>query len=156
MNQPANAVIQEILNAGRDLSLATLRPDGYPQATTVSYANDGMTIYIAVAQESQKVRNIEKNDKVSLTISLPYADWLHIKGISMAAHAEVVHQETEKSHAAACMTQRFPQFGEWDQTAQADDIAFLKITPQIVSVLDYQKGFGHTELVKVGNDLASA
>jgi hypothetical protein len=26
-------------------------------------------------------------------------------------------------------------------------LAFLKITPKVISVLDYTKGFGHTELV---------
>jgi hypothetical protein len=29
----------------------------------------------------------------------------------------------------------------------AADISFVRITPQIISVLDYSKGFGHTELV---------
>ena len=29
----------------------------------------------------------------------------------------------------------------------ASEVAFLKITPQLISVLDYSKGFGHTELV---------
>jgi hypothetical protein len=27
---------------------------------------------------------------------------------------------------------------------------FVKIAPQIISVLDYSKGFGHAELVRVG------
>ena len=26
-------------------------------------------------------------------------------------------------------------------------LAFLKITPKVISVLDYTKGFGHTQLV---------
>ena len=33
-------------------------------------------------------------------------------------------------------------------TVQAmDDIVFLEIEPQVISVLDYRQGFGHTELV---------
>jgi hypothetical protein len=29
----------------------------------------------------------------------------------------------------------------------AEQVALLRITPQVISVLDYTKGFGHTELV---------
>ena len=29
----------------------------------------------------------------------------------------------------------------------ASDMAFLRITPKVISVLDYTKGFGHTQLV---------
>ena len=37
--------IEAILEKGRDLTLATIRPDGAPQATTVSYVNDGLAVY---------------------------------------------------------------------------------------------------------------
>jgi hypothetical protein len=30
----------------------------------------------------------------------------------------------------------------------AHEVAFVRIQPQMVSVIDYSKGFGHTELVK--------
>jgi hypothetical protein len=29
----------------------------------------------------------------------------------------------------------------------ADDVRIFKVTPTIISVLDYSKGFGHTDLV---------
>lgn len=32
---------------------------------------------------------------------------------------------------------------------QAADFAVVKIMPQVISLLDYEKGFGHTELVTV-------
>ena len=41
-----------------DLTIATVRNDGYPQATTVSYVNDGLTIYFGTTSDSQKARNI--------------------------------------------------------------------------------------------------
>ena len=37
-----------------DLTIATVRKDGYPQATTVSYVNDGLTIYFGTTSDSQK------------------------------------------------------------------------------------------------------
>jgi hypothetical protein len=60
-----------ILEAGGEMTVATVRPDGYPQANTVNYVSDGLVIYFGCAAESQKVRNIGCNDKVSLTVTPP-------------------------------------------------------------------------------------
>src|SRR5438270_3473952 len=38
----------DILNTYRLMAIATLRPDGWPQATMVSYANDGLLLYFVV------------------------------------------------------------------------------------------------------------
>ncbi len=43
-----------ILDAADDLTIATIRHDGYPQATTVSFVNDGLAIYFGTGTESQK------------------------------------------------------------------------------------------------------
>ena len=37
--------ILTILDQHRIMTIATLRPDGWPQATTVGYANEGLTLY---------------------------------------------------------------------------------------------------------------
>lgn len=149
MDKATQEFILDIINHGRDLTLATIRPDGYPQATTVSYANDGMTIYVGIGGNSQKADNIRHCNKVSLTINADYTDWNHIRGVSMAAIAEFLSDPEEIEHATAFMLKRFPEVAQWLGTPQAAATVLLKIRPQIVSVLDYEKGFGHTELVKV-------
>ena len=149
MQQPALDLIIDIINQAHDLTLATIRPDGYPQATTVSYANDGLTIYVGVGKDSQKVHNIRHCDKVSLTINLPYTDWMHIRGLSAAALADILQDQSDIEHAMNCLSVRFPQIKQGSTSDFADEIIFLRIRPQIVSLLDYEKGFGHTELVKI-------
>lgn len=148
MDRATQQFILDIIEHGKDLTLATIRPDGYPQATTVSYANDGMTIYAAIGGHSQKADNIRQCNKVSLTINAEYTDWNHIRGLSMAATAEILEDPEEIRHAGDCMLRRYPQAAEWMKSAQAADIVMLKLRPQIISVLDYEKGFGHTELVQ--------
>jgi nitroimidazol reductase NimA-like FMN-containing flavoprotein (pyridoxamine 5'-phosphate oxidase superfamily) len=56
-----------ILSLANDLTIATVREDGYPQATTVSYVNDGLTIYFGCAAQSQKAKNIGQSAKISIT-----------------------------------------------------------------------------------------
>lgn len=45
--------ILTLLEQHRIMTVATLRPDGWPQATTVGYANDGFTLYFLCGLESQ-------------------------------------------------------------------------------------------------------
>lgn len=69
-NATRNQIISIIDDIG-DLTLATMRHDGYPQATTVSYVNNDLTIYFGTTSDSQKAYNIMSNNKVSLTINRP-------------------------------------------------------------------------------------
>jgi general stress protein 26 len=82
--------IISILDDANDMTIATVREDGYPQATTVSYVNDGLAIYFGCAAESQKAKNIARSAKVSLTVNLPYASWNEIRGLSIGGKAEAV------------------------------------------------------------------
>jgi nitroimidazol reductase NimA-like FMN-containing flavoprotein (pyridoxamine 5'-phosphate oxidase superfamily) len=61
--------IQAALEENRTMTLATLRPDGWPQATTFSFAADGLTLYFLCGPDSQKAANLARDDRVSLTIS---------------------------------------------------------------------------------------
>jgi nitroimidazol reductase NimA-like FMN-containing flavoprotein (pyridoxamine 5'-phosphate oxidase superfamily) len=148
MDKGQQEFVLRVLDTAQDLTLATIRPDGYPQATTVSFAHENMVIYVGIGRNSQKADNIRANGKVSLTINLPYDDWRAIRGLSMSAFAEVLDDSHEIAQAAACLERRFPAVQEWGGPDMAHEVAFVRIRPQMVSVIDYSKGFGHTELVK--------
>lgn len=149
MDQASKEFIFNIIGQAKDLTLATIRTDGYPQATTVSYASDGLTIYVGVGKESQKLDNIRHCNKVSLAINAEYHNWNQIKGLSMGGIAEILTDPDEIRKATGCMIKRFPQVIEWLDSGQAREAVFLKITPQVISMLDYEKGFGYCRLVTV-------
>ncbi|ALK97300.1 hypothetical protein AB595_11835 [Massilia sp. WF1] len=147
MERGQQEFVLQVLDTAQDLTLATIRPDGYPQATTVSFAHEEMLIYVGIGRNSQKARNIRGNGRVSLTINLPYHDWREIRGLSMSGMAELLDDPHEAALAAACLERRFPAVSEWGGPNMAREVAFVRIRPQMVSILDYSKGFGHTELV---------
>jgi hypothetical protein len=64
----------------------------------------------------------------------------------MGATAEIVTDPAEVAHTGELMFAKYPQLQAM-ALPDAKDFAFLKITPKVISVLDYTKGFGHTELV---------
>jgi nitroimidazol reductase NimA-like FMN-containing flavoprotein (pyridoxamine 5'-phosphate oxidase superfamily) len=146
--------IVDLLNQHRIMTIATNREDGWPQATVVSYANDGLVIYCRVAREGQKFLNIMRDPRVSLAIAKDVPQPLQIKGLSMAAQVTEVTDPSEREHAAQLLLHRYPEYKVMP-TPDPKAVPTLRLTPEVVSVLDYSKGFGHADLVRVtDNDLA--
>jgi hypothetical protein len=119
------------------------------QATVVSFAHDGLVIYFGCGANSQKAQNLARDPRVSLTMTPPYGDdWMAIRGLSMAARATEVTDATEMTRVGGLMAARFPQITSL-QPAEPFPIKVFRIVPEVVSVLDYALGFGHTDLVRI-------
>jgi nitroimidazol reductase NimA-like FMN-containing flavoprotein (pyridoxamine 5'-phosphate oxidase superfamily) len=123
MKEEIRKKILSLLDQHRIMTIATLRPDGWPQATTVGYASDGLTLYFLCGPDSQKAANLARDDRVSLTIDHDTPQVMEITGLSMAARAQAVVDPTPA------------------------DVRIFRVTPTVISVLDYSKGFAHTDLV---------
>jgi nitroimidazol reductase NimA-like FMN-containing flavoprotein (pyridoxamine 5'-phosphate oxidase superfamily) len=153
MGRQATDEIAAILKEGKDLTLATLMPDGAPQATTVSYASDGLTIYFGCGAASRKAQNLAGDPRVAVTVNLPYADWMQIRGLALSGRAERVTGAEEIAHGSLLFLEKFPEVAQYteegDLSGPDHNIIFFRIRPEIVSILDYRKGFGHTELVRL-------
>lgn len=143
--------VLSIPQGARDLTLATLRPDGYPQATTVSYANEGLNVYFGCSPASQKAQNLAHDDRVALAVTLPYEDWSQIRGLSISGRAQRLNDAAEKDIAGQLLLQKFPQGIAEYASGNAEDVAFFRIKPEFISVFDYTKGYGHTELAKASD-----
>ena len=148
MTPATKRFILEQLKAHRNMSLATVRSDGYPQATTVTYANDGLTLYFACDRNSQKVRNLRHSPKVSLTINKDWTGWKKIRGLSMGASAKILERPADTLRAHTLLARKFKDM----KGLSAEDLAatvFVRVQPKVVSLLDYRRGFGWTRLVRV-------
>src|ERR1700757_4445461 len=95
MDEEIRKKILALLDEHRIMTIATLRPDGWPQATTVGYANEGLTLYFLWGLESQKAINLARDNRLSLTIDHDTAQVMEITGLSMAARAQAVTDKTE-------------------------------------------------------------
>lgn len=146
MDEALRRKILRLLDQHRLMTVATSRPDGWPQATTVGYANDGLTLYFLCGPESQKAHNLALDDRVSLTIDHDTTDPLAIVGLSMAAHARPVRDSAEIAHAIGLLWKKYPEYMALPMPAP-EDIGVYRVSPVVISVLDYSKGFGHSDLV---------
>ena len=143
-SNPQRQQIAAILGVATDLAIATVRADGWPQVTTVSFVADGTRIYFGTWAKSQKAQNIERDPRVSISVTPPYTEWSSIRGLSMSGKALRVTDAAELGRVFELMVSKFPQIGQF---LKADDVemALYRVDPEVVSILDYTQGFGPTE-----------
>ena len=140
-----------ILDAHRIMSISTVRPDGWPQTTIVGYANDGLSLYFVILRSSQKLSNIQGDDRISLAVGDEPIDLMEAKAVFAGARAFEVTDELEREKAWRLLTGRHPNLGPYDVPDPAVT-AMMRADCRHVSVVDYSKGPGHVEAFTVGTD----
>ena len=153
MASKLRALATRVLETNEDLTLATLRADGWPQATIVGFVHDGLTIYFGIGRDSQKHRNLAHDARVSIACGGMVGDWSKIQGISLAGRAHFVVEEAEKAKVGTLMMARFGDrlaaLTSAGQLTDPPEMTLVRIDPVLISVLDYTKGFGHTDLLVI-------
>jgi nitroimidazol reductase NimA-like FMN-containing flavoprotein (pyridoxamine 5'-phosphate oxidase superfamily) len=148
MDDAIRQKILAVLDGNRIMSLATLRPDGWPQATVVGYAREQLTLYFLCGQESQKAHNLGRDRRVSLTIGADTPQVMAITGLSMAAEAEPITDPAEAQRVLDLLMRRYPPQADLPgPVPPADTMAIFRLRPVVISLIDYTKGFGHADLV---------
>ena len=155
MDDALKRLILELLGQNRIMTIATSRSDGWPHATVVGYVNDGPILYGFIARDSQKYENIARDPRVSITIAHDYPHPLAIKGLSMAGRVSFVDDPEEFQRVIALMSERYPEYTTFP-LPKLEQVPLMRVVPEVVSVLDYSKGFGHTDLVEIDGDLRAA
>jgi nitroimidazol reductase NimA-like FMN-containing flavoprotein (pyridoxamine 5'-phosphate oxidase superfamily) len=152
MNEEIKEKILSLMEQHRIMTIATLRPDGWPQATTVGYVSEGLTLYFLCSQESQKAANLARDDRVSLTIDHDTSDLMAITGLSMAARAQLVTDPAEAEKVMRMLPLKYPDMHALSMPMPSpDEVQIFRVTPTVIAVLDYSQGFGHRDLCTCGS-----
>jgi hypothetical protein len=131
------------------MAIATLRSDGWPQATMVSYVNDELELYFLISRSSQKFRNLAADDRASIAIGTEVTDPNMIEGLSMAAHVSEVRDEPYRSRFCGLLAKRHPGYFKPEQL-DFKVSALMQARPEIISIVDFSKGLGHSDGISVG------
>jgi hypothetical protein len=108
----------------------------------------GLTLWFLCGLESQKAKNLARDNRLSLTIDHDTADIMAITGLSMAAHAQAVTDRAEAEKVLRMLPLKYPDAPPLPMKMPTpDEVRLFRVTPVVISVLDYTKGFAHTDLV---------
>jgi len=139
----------EILDRYRLMTIATLRADGWPQATMVNYANDGLLIYFIISRKSQKFANIDRDSRVSITVGRDFDEPTDIRALSIAGNASEVRDPVQREHAIDLMLERHAGLARIGRPDPAHS-AVMRAWSSIVTIIDFSKGVGHSDMLTVG------
>ncbi len=85
---------------------------------------------------------------MSLTIDHDTPQVTEITGLSVATRAHAVTDPVEGEKALRLMMKKYPEQRSLPlPMPRPADVRIFRLTPVVISVLDYTKGFGHTDLV---------
>jgi nitroimidazol reductase NimA-like FMN-containing flavoprotein (pyridoxamine 5'-phosphate oxidase superfamily) len=146
MEQPAIT----ILNANRIMTIATVRPDGWPQATIVGFANEGFRLYFLIYRTSQKFDNIARQPRVAITVAHEPEEMSDAKAVYAGCSARELMEGAERRHAWDVLASRHPNLAHL-APPEDSEVATMAADCQHVSVVDYTKGVGHTEILTLAD-----
>lgn len=131
------------------MTVATLRPDGWPQATLVNYLADGLALYFLVALDSQKRANIAADPRVSIAIGGDSGG--APQGLSLAGLVTRI----DDPYWVEALNRRIwgtPQFARFEPHPSGQGVALLRFAPQWVSLIDYGARPARIQLFAVRQD----
>ena len=81
--------IRAYLREGHTMTLVTNGPNGYPHAVAMFYAlDDDLTIKFATYASSQKIKNAERDPRVTLLVETGHA-YSELRGVMIEGDAEI-------------------------------------------------------------------
>lgn len=144
MSSAAQASAIRILDAHRIMAISTVRPDGWPQTTFVGYANVGLLVYFLIFRSSQKLANIEKDNRISIAVGHEPRSLSELAAVYAGASASEVTDPKEREQAWQLLAQRHPNLGG-SYIPDPADAAMMRAKCTHVSVLDHGRGIRHGE-----------
>ncbi len=146
-SEDLKARVLDILARHRTMAIATLRPDGWPQATIVGYANDDLDLYFVISSSSQKRDNILRDRRVSIAIGGDPPEGEPIVGLSMAATVAPVSDPAEVERLNELVARRYPEHARFSPGAQS--VTVMKAVPEVISLVDSTARGARAQLVQV-------
>ena len=120
----------KLLNAPNFATVATVMPDGSPEATVVWIESDSDHVYFNTAMHRLKARNLQRNPHVAVTVFDPDDPY---RGVAVRGRAELILEgarENADEVSRAYTGQAFRELGP-------DEVrVIVKITPERIHVFD--------------------
>lgn len=147
----------EIIESCKDMAISTIREDGWPQVNTVGFVSMEDNIYFETFRTCSKAKNIARDSRISLAIWPTYENVANGSGISLAGYAEEVTDEATAKECSRLLLEKMPElkditYNDGDPVFPDPNVIKFRIRPTVISILDFEKGFGHADLVVMNKE----
>jgi PPOX class probable F420-dependent enzyme len=119
---------EEFVRWARVCRVATVSAEGVPHLVPVCHALAGQKLYIGSGKDATKVRNLEANPRITVTVD-EYSDhWAGLKGVMVQGHARLIERGPEFTRARDRLYEKFPQYPKEAALATSDSV-IIEVTP---------------------------
>ena len=118
--------------------LSTIGDDGYPHTVPVGYFRVNHKIYMGCRDNTQKVVNIERNSRVSISLESGTA-MRELKGVLLRGNARVIRDQKERLTISNLAAQSRGSKTEESSKTLSDDGVYIEVSDFKMTSWDYGK-----------------
>ena len=123
--------LAQLIERERVCRVATLNEDGMPHLVPVCAVVAEGRIYFGSGDDARKVKNLEKNPRVAVTVDLYSDDWAHIKGVMVQGTATLIARGPRFRKIRGLLYRKYPQYAT-DAAIEESDSVIVEVTPSAV------------------------
>jgi hypothetical protein len=141
--------MRSFLESHTVVTLAVRDAAGSPHAAAVYYAADGLDLYCVSDPRTVHGAAMARGEPIAATIQGQTADWKDIRGLQLHLRVQPA-AGPEADRAASLFIRRFPTAARLLDNP-SPSMAFWRLRPTWIRMVDNSQGFGHKDEVRFDN-----
>ncbi len=118
----------EFVARERVCRIATSSADGQPHLVPVCHVLAGGKLYIGSGDDGAKVRNLQANPKITVTVDLYSDHWGSLKGVMVQGRAKLIERGPSFHRAKRKLYEKYPQYAKEAALSPSDSL-IIEVTP---------------------------
>jgi PPOX class probable F420-dependent enzyme len=108
--------------------VATAGAGGVPHLVPVCHVAAGGKVYFASGDDARKVKNLEENPRVTLTVDLYSDHWSTLKGVMIQGRARLIEGGPRFRRIRDLLYRKYPQYPREAAISPSDSVV-VEVTP---------------------------
>ena len=123
--------IARLIERERVCRVATVNAEGLPHLVPVCAVVAEGRIYFGSGNDGRKVKNLEANPRIAVTVDLYSDDWAHLKGVLVQGQAKLIGRGPRFRKIRTLLYRKYPQYAT-DAAIEESDSVVVEVTPTAV------------------------
>ena len=123
--------VAQLIERERVCRVATANREGVPHLVPVCAVLADGRIYFGSGDDARKVKNLEANPRIAVTVDLYSDDWAHIKGVMVQGQAKLIARGPRFRKIRTLLYRKYPQYAS-DAAIEESDSVVIEVTPTAV------------------------
>ena len=108
--------------------VATVSAEGQPHLVPVCHVLAGGKLYIGSGDDATKVRNLEANPHITVTVDLYSDHWASLKGVMVQGRAKLIERGPAFQRAKRRLYEKYTHYAK-DAALSPSDSVIIEVTP---------------------------